>query len=236
MRLGLIGRGGGATTWLRLAPEGSDFYLARVDWTTDGALLAQVESRDQKRLSLLRFDAAGPARTLLEETSERWINLHDDLKPLKDGRFLWSSERSGFRHLELRGADGPLVRALTSGDWMVDRLEGVDEARGVAFFTAAKEGPLQRQLYRVPLEGGDVERVTPEPGFHAVTVSPDGRYVVDVHDSAASPPRVLLKEASGAHAQQMLIQTGEILYSNQRGELAMTFVASVFVPQRGNAS
>jgi len=212
VRLGVIDRGGGETTWLRLAPEGSDFYLARVDWTPDGALLAQVESRDQKRLSLLRFEAARPPRTLLEDTSERWISLHDDLKPLKDGRFLWSSERSGFRHLELRAADGSLLRALSSGDWMVDRLEGVDEARGLAYFTAAKEGPLQRQLYRVPLEGGGIERVTPEAGFHAVTVSPDGRCFVDVQDSAASPPRVMLKEASGA--------TLRVIDANQDPEVA----------------
>jgi len=56
-------------------------------------------------------------RPLLEDRSDSWINLHDDLRPLRDGRFLWSSESTGFRHLELRARDGSLVRRLTEGDW-----------------------------------------------------------------------------------------------------------------------
>ncbi|HEU4403509.1 MAG TPA: S9 family peptidase [Candidatus Polarisedimenticolia bacterium] len=198
LRLGIIPARGGETLWLGLAPEGEDFYLARVRWDRGGALLAQVEARDQKSLRLVRFDpASGAAKTLLEERARGWINLHDDLRPLRDGRFLWSSESSGFRHLELRGPDGSLVRRLTSGDWPVDRLEGVDEPGGSVYFTAGREGPLQRQLYRVSLDGGTIERLTPEDGFHEITLSPDGRLLVDLAESAAAPPRALLKDGDG---------------------------------------
>jgi len=199
VRLGILPADGGRTIWLDLAPGDQEFYLARVAWDRDGSgLLAQVESRDQKTLRLVRFDAAtGEPTRLLEDRSESWIDLHDDLKILADGRFLWSSERSGFRHLELRARDGALLRPLTSGDWPVDALAGVDEARGLVYFTAGKDNPLQRLLYRVPLDGGAIERVAGEPGFHAATFSPDGALFVDVHDSATTPPRVLLKEGSG---------------------------------------
>jgi dipeptidyl-peptidase 4 len=199
VRLGVVAAAGGPTRWLSIAPaDGTEFYLARVTWDRQGSLLAQVESRDQTRLRLLRFD---PDRwepvTLLEDRSDTFINLHDDLHPLPGGRFLWSSERGGYRHLELRAPDGTLLRALTSGPWAVDALQGVDETKGTVFFTAAKDSPLERPLYRVPLEGGAIERVTPEDGFHTVTVSPDGRLMVDVHDSLRQPPRALLREASG---------------------------------------
>src|SRR5262249_49792157 len=146
---------------------GDDFYLARAGFGPDGALYTQVQSRDQKHLRLLRFTGpAWSATTLLEERSETWVELHDDFRPLKDGRFLWSSERTGFRHLELRDAAGGLVRPLPSGSWPVDKLEGLDGARGAVFFTAARESPLDKPVYRVSLDGGPITRITPEDGFH----------------------------------------------------------------------
>lgn len=202
VRLGLVRASGGDIRWLDLGAAGESpedgGYLARVEFGPDNALYVQVQSRDQKRLRLLRF-APGTLerRLLLEERSLTWVELHDDFRPLEDGRFLWSSERTGFRHLELRAADGALVRALTSGAWPVDELEGVDEKHGFAYFTAAKDGPLERPVYRVSFEGGAVERITPEPGWHTPFFSHDGRLFVDVHDSTTQPPRPLLREATG---------------------------------------
>ncbi|HYV84458.1 MAG TPA: S9 family peptidase [Patescibacteria group bacterium] len=198
VRLGIVSSAGGDTTWLDLAPAGEDVYLARARFGTDGALYVQVESRDQKTLRLLRFAASGgPATQMLEERSETWINLGDDFHPLEKGGFLWSSERSGWKHLELRGADGGLVRTLTSGPWAVDRLEGVDEKRGLVYFTAGRETPLEKSLYRVPLGGGETERITPQAGFHAVVASPEGSHFVDAFDSVRTPPVVTLCSAGG---------------------------------------
>jgi dipeptidyl-peptidase-4 len=198
VRLGVVPAGGGETVWVRLTDRDDDVYLARVRFDEDGSLLVQVESRDQKSLRLLRADPrTGATTTLLEDRSDTWINLHDDLHPLRDGRFLWSSEATGYRHLELRQHDGVLVRRITSGDWMVEGLEGVDEEGGLVYFTAAKDGATRRQLYRVPLEGGAIERVTSEPGWHTVTCARDARFFVDVQDSATAPPRAVLRDASG---------------------------------------
>src|SRR5262249_36788496 len=153
---------------------------------------------DQKTLRLLRADPrTGKTTALFEDRSSTWINLHGDLRPLQDGRFLWSSESSGYRHLELRARDGSLVRVLTAGDWAVDEVEGLDEENGLVYFTAAKDGATERQLYRASLGGGSIERITVEPGWHTIIMSRDARVFVDVHDSAAAPPRSLLKEASG---------------------------------------
>jgi dipeptidyl-peptidase-4 len=199
VRLGVIPAGGGATRWLNLAPEGGEFYLARVLWDRDGSLLVQVQSRDQRRLRLLRFEGRSRRGTLLlEERSETFINLHEDLRTLADGRFLWSSESSGYRHLEVRARDGTLVRRLTAGDWAVDGVAGLDEERGLVYFTAGKDSPLERRLYRVALDGAPVAVIAGEPGIHAATFPRHGRLFVDVHDSAARPPRVTLRDASGS--------------------------------------
>ena len=78
-----------------------DVYLARVDWLPDGkALIVQRQTRDQSRVDYLRVDAAtGAATRLFSDSSESFVSLGDDLKPRKDGSLIFSSERSGFRHL-----------------------------------------------------------------------------------------------------------------------------------------
>ena len=90
-----------------------------------------------KRQELIEADlAGGKQRTLVTETAKTWVPLHDGLRFLKDGRFLWISERSGFQHLYLAGADGKSMKPLTRGDWPVDALLAVDEAKGLVYFSA----------------------------------------------------------------------------------------------------
>ena len=143
-----------------------DEYLARVEWFPDGTLSAQVQNRAQTELTLVRFDPrTGRRQTLLQETTDVWINLHDMFRPLESGQggFIWASERSGFRHLYLHDEQGDLVRPLTSGEWMVDDIAGVDEADGLVYFAATRDGPTECHLYAVSLAGGEPRRITSEP-------------------------------------------------------------------------
>ena len=197
VRLGVVPRQGGEPVWTDLG-ENLDIYLARVGWFLDGSLAAQVENREQTTLDLVRFDRlTGQGSRLLCETNETWINLHDMFKPLGKGAyaggFLWASERSGFRHLYLHDTEGKLIRALTDGEWMVDSLEGVDETHGVVYFTATKDSPLECHLYAVSLEGGEVRRITQQPGLHAVTLEHSFTRFVDVVNSLKQPPLASLR-------------------------------------------
>jgi dipeptidyl-peptidase-4 len=202
VRLGFVGTVRGATPWLDLAENVfDDFYLARVTWDGPLSLLVQVVTRDQKALRLYRFAVPTGARTLLvEERSDTWVNLHDDLKVVEaTGEFVWSSERTGFKHLELRNRDGALVRVLTAGDWPVDGVAALDQKRREVWFTAGRESPLEAHLYRVSLDGGDSEpvRVTRRRGFHRVSVARDGNYFVDVVSTRDRPPVTILCDRAG---------------------------------------
>ncbi len=129
----------------------TDIYVPRVNWLTDSKHLAiQRLNRAQTRLDLLIADTnTGETRSVLSENDPNWINLSDDLYFLKDGkRFLCSTERSGYRHLYLYDVGGKQLAQLTKGDWEVAGLDGVDEAKGLVYFTATEKSPLQRQLYR----------------------------------------------------------------------------------------
>ncbi len=197
VRLGALTLGKSETTWLKFAGSGDDDYLARVHWESPSSILVQRLSRDQKSVRLYRVETdSGRSSQLLEERSATWVNLHNDLRLLKNG-FLWASERTGFRHLERRAKDGSLARVLTSGDWPVDEVLLVDETRGEVWFASGREDPCAMQVYRVSLDGGPIEQVTTEPGMHKAVVSQDGRQFVDVHSSLDMPPKTTLRDRTG---------------------------------------
>ena len=201
-RLGVVEIETGETRWIPLGEE-SDIYIPRVAWLPDASGIAfQRQTRDQKRLQLVLHELeSGSQRTLVEETSETWINLHHDLHFLSGMRaFVWSSERGGYRHLYLIGLDGDPVRPLTAGDWPVTELVSVDEDLGLLYFTAGVETPTEQHLYRQSLiteTPEAVTRVSRRSGWHSITFDDDGRRYLDLFSSTAQPPQLSLHSADG---------------------------------------
>ncbi len=191
--------GGGEARAMDLGTE-TDVYIARVNWLPDSKHLAiQRLNRTQTILDVLLTDTVtGKSTTILSDKDDYWINVSDDLHSLKDGkRFLWSSERSGYRHLYLYDFSGKPPAQLTKGDWEVGRVEGVDEANGLVYFTATEKSPLERHLYRVGLDGSGFTRITKEDGTHRVNFAPSVAMYVDTYSNANTPPRQDLYRADG---------------------------------------
>ncbi len=213
VRVGVVAVGGSdsvpAPRWMDLGSD-SNIYVARVDWLRDSKRLAiQRLNRAQNRLELLFADAAsGRAEVVLTETDKYWVNLHDDLYFFADGRrFLWSSERDGFRHLYLYDAGGKLLKQLTHGNWEVSSLAGVDEKQGVVYFTATQKSPIERHLYSVALDGSGFARISREDGWHSVTLAPDATHYLDMFSTALTPPRRELHRADGSLQSTMKART-----------------------------
>jgi dipeptidyl-peptidase-4 len=199
VRVGVVAASGGATTWID-APGAAEGYVARVGWTPDGkSLLVQVLNRRQDRLTVLRADpATGKSSTLFEETSAAWVDVHDDLRVLKDGRILWKSARTGFDHLWLLAADGRTWTQLTSGDWNVESVAALDEDAGVVWFTAAAPDPRETNAFRVRLDGTGLERVTPDAGVHSMSMPKNARALLDTWTDGSRPQRRDLRRADGS--------------------------------------
>lgn len=190
---------GGAPVKVDLGPD-ADVYLARADWSKDGrTLFVQRQSRDQTRLDLLAVDpATGAARVVLTETSPHWVELHKDFRPLSDGSFLWSSERSGHRRLYLYRADGRLIRQVTQGAWPVDAVEAVDEARGLVLFSASKDTPIERRLYAVSYKRpGEPRALTSAGGWWTATVARNAAAFAGTYSDPSTPPRTGLYDREG---------------------------------------
>jgi dipeptidyl-peptidase-4 len=187
----------------RLMDSGSrtDIYLARVDWVPDSKHLAiQRLNREQNNLDVLLAEASsGKTTTVLTEKDPYWINVSDDLRFLKDSkRFLWSSERTGYRHLFLYDLSGKQIAQLTKGDWEVTQVDALDEAKGIVYFTSTEKSPIERQLYRVSLDGSGFARITKEAGTHGIRFSPSAASYVDTYSNAVTPPRRDTFAADGA--------------------------------------
>ncbi len=126
------------------------------------------------------------------------MNLHDDLRVVPEtGEIVWTSERTGYKHIELHDKSGRLVRVLTSGEWPVDAIVQLDVKRREVWFLAGAEDPLESQLYLVSLEGGSIRRKTGEAGVHKAVVSSDGETFVDTYSTRKHPPKTVLKSRDG---------------------------------------
>ncbi len=205
VQLGLVSPAGGDTRWIDLGAN-PDIYLARVAWLPSGRQLSfQRLSRDQKRLDLVLVDAGTLAeRPLVSETSPAWINLSDDLHFLKGmPAFVWSSERTGMKHLYLYGLDGKLQHALTQGDWNVDELLAVDERAGLVYFASNRDAIPDQQIYTVRLDGRSAtapRRISQPNGWHDAQFSaaaPRVAIYVDTFSDPDTPPQVSINAPDG---------------------------------------
>ncbi|WP_344706875.1 S9 family peptidase [Sphingomonas swuensis] len=176
-----------------------DVYLARVNWLPDSsAVIVQRQSRDQKRLDFLKVDArTGTSTLLFSDTSDMWINLSDDLKPLKDGSLIFSSERSGYRQL-YRWNKGRIT-PLTQGQWVVSEVAGVDEAAGRLYFTANREKSIERQLYALDYRKGKAtpQQLTPNGTQNGVTMADSGKLALVSTSYPGQPSQVWLADGQG---------------------------------------
>lgn len=200
---------GAKPQWIDLGAN-ADIYLTRVDWRDPRHLTFQRQSRDQRRLELIETElASGSQRTLVTETAKTWVPLHHSLRFLKDGRFLWSSERSGFEHLYLASPDGGKLKQLTRGEWPVDKLLAVDEDKGLVYFSAGrdaagKSAPRESQIHVVPLAGGRIRTLSTEPGMHGANFAKNASVYVDSWSNTRTPPQIALHRADGSFVANLI--------------------------------
>ena len=196
-RIGVVSADGGKVRWLDVPGDPREHYLPHMEWTPDGArLLLQQFNRLQNANRVMVADpASGTTRTVLTETDPAWLENENPVRWANKGRdFLWLSERNGWRHAYLAGADGKRFSRVTQGNFDVLQIEAVDDAGGWLYYAASPENPTQRYLYRTRLGGGTPERVTPagQPGWHTYDFSPDAQWAVHTVSTFTKPPMVEL--------------------------------------------
>ncbi|MDX1745443.1 MAG: DPP IV N-terminal domain-containing protein, partial [Halobacteriales archaeon] len=188
------------------AGQAPDQRLEILGWreATDEILFVRLNRRHTKLELLAGSATTGASRVLLTEERDTYVVgaghgfEQDLLTPLADGeRFIWRSDRDGFRHFYLYDFEGTLIRRLTRGEFPVLGIEALDES-WLYFTGRSAERPYDKYLYRVGLDGVGLTRLTDAPGSHQIEFSPSGKYFLDTHSSLDRPPAVDLRRADGS--------------------------------------
>lgn len=193
--LGIVSTAGGTPRWLTwdLAKHP---YLAAVSWTKNAPLTALVLDRDQTEAVVLAFDpATAQSKQLLVERDEAWVNVNAGApRWLDDGSgFLWMTEAKGDWVLQLRAADGALVRELNTPDFGLRRLINIDGRTAVV---EAHTDPKRQDIFQIALDGGLPQRISDNSGV-AVATAKHGVVVIDTALEAGG--RKIVVHAKTAH-------------------------------------
>ncbi len=177
-------------------------YVYGVSWSQDGSEL--LFRRTNRLQNAMEFAACNPRtgkcrRIVREEWPASWTSNSPEIRWLADGkRFVWTSERTGWRNYYLYEISGKLLATLTRHEFEVAGIERVDEEAGLLWYMARSgDNPMKMQLHRVGLDGKSDARLTDPALHHSVEVAPDGRHFADTAQAHDVPPATRLCDAEG---------------------------------------
>jgi dipeptidyl-peptidase-4 len=201
-RVGVVDSAGGATRWFQVPGDSRNNYLPRMEWAanSDEVIIQQLNRLQNTDVVMLGDARTGQVHPVLTEKDDTWVDIawgdidwdktglgRGDVEWVEGGkRFLWASERDGWRHLYSISRDGRDVKVVTPGDYDVISVEKVDTQNGWIFFIASPTNATQRYLYRVRLDGtGKEERLTPaaNAGTHSYMISPRGDIAIHTYSN-----------------------------------------------------
>ncbi len=200
VRVGIVTVAGSEPRWVDLSSYVTgQFIVPGVAWLHGGGrLMVCVQDRSQTWMDVTACgNGAGKPEVLWRETTEAWVEWMGEPKFLKDGSFLWLSERTGWKHVYKADKEGKALTPVTEGEWEVRSIALVDEENGWLYVTGTADSHIAENLYRVKLDGTGMERLTLEPGHHSVSMSPKGSYFIDTWSTSATTPKVALRSSDG---------------------------------------
>ncbi|MDQ8152827.1 MAG: DPP IV N-terminal domain-containing protein [Gemmatimonadota bacterium] len=185
-----------------LTDEVVGHYVYGITWSPDGSEL--LLRRTNRRQNVMEFAACSPTtgacRVLVrEEWLASWTENSPTIRWLADGkRFIWESERTGFKNYYLYDLSGKRITPLTQHSYEVAGIVKVDEeAKQLWYYARSGDNFMKLQLHRVGLDGKGDRRLTDPAVHHTVTVAPNGRHFVDVAQSHAIAPVTRVLDAAG---------------------------------------
>ncbi|MEP6621656.1 MAG: DPP IV N-terminal domain-containing protein [bacterium] len=168
-------------------------YVYDVSWSPKGDEL--MIHRTNRRQNVLELAACSPAtghcRSIIhEEWPTGWVENHPPMRFLADSnRFLWESERNGFKNYYLYDLSGKLYGTVTNHPFEVAGIVRVDEKANTLWYLARDgDNYMKVQLHKVGLDGKNDRRLTDPSLTHQIDLSTDGKYFIDVaqaHDKPA---------------------------------------------------
>ena len=188
---------------------------ADAQWVSDSPdkLYFRRMSRDQHKVDVCVANlATGEVKNVIEER----LNTYVETKPIRllnnGEEILFWSERDGWGHYYLYSADGTLKTQVTSGEFVTEDIESVDEKSRTMIFSAEgrekDENAYFTHVYSAKLDGNSIKILDPGNASHTIAIADDGKYFIDNASTVNSSPRSLLYDRSGA--QTLDLETTDI--------------------------
>jgi dipeptidyl-peptidase-4 len=174
-----------------------EFYIARMAYAPNGKLSAQVLNRHQDVLDFYFVDTNGTASIAFTEKDTAYVDVTDDLTFLANGSFLWTSEKSNYRHFYLYDAAGKEQRQLTSGNWDVTSYYGYDPKSKTIYYQSTEDGSINRSIYSIGINGKGKKKLAAAAGTNSASFSKNFTYFINTFSSATQPPVYTLHNAKG---------------------------------------
>ncbi|MEN8815984.1 MAG: DPP IV N-terminal domain-containing protein, partial [Nonlabens sp.] len=153
-----------------------EFYIARINYSPNGKLAAQVLNRHQDVLDFYYIDANGKASIAFTEKDTAYVDVTDDLTFLEDGSFLWTSEKDNWRHIYLYDANGKEKRQITKGNWDVTSYYGYDKKSKRIYYQSTEDGSINRGVYSISLKAKKKKKLSSQTGTNSASFSKNFTY------------------------------------------------------------
>ncbi|WP_298649511.1 S9 family peptidase [uncultured Proteiniphilum sp.] len=175
-------------------------YIPRIKFTHDPDQLAVMTlNRDQNRFDMyFASPRSMVSKLVLREESKYYIDSDwlNSVHFLKD-RFTYISEKDGYSHIYIYGLSGTMQKQLTTGNYDVISLLGVDEPTETVFYEAADESPIRRNIYKVNINKGQPQKLSQQPGYNSASFSRQGKFFVNRWSDADTPTVITLHDGNG---------------------------------------
>jgi dipeptidyl-peptidase-4 len=177
-------------------------YLPRMKWTNDDNKLLYLRmNRHQSKLvyamAIVKEDGTNETKLVHFDESEQYVEIDDNLIFLEDGEsFIRTSEKDGYNHIYVVGFDGT-QKQVTKGEWDVVELKGVDNKKGIVYYTSVEEGAIYRDLYSIKLDGSDKTKLSTLKGSNDADFSTGMKYYINYYSNANEPYRISVHNSKG---------------------------------------
>ena len=176
------------------------------DWNNKGNYaVVDIRSQDNKDRWLMLLDGATAKLSLLDrQRDEGWIGGPiNNTGWIDDNTFWFQSEVTGYAHLYTINVNSKKRIQLTSGNFEVQqaRLSG---NKKYFYLTTNQVHPGEQHFYRMPVNGGAMEKLTTMTGSHQAVLSPDEKYIADLYSYSNKPWELYMQEnKTNATAKQV---------------------------------
>ena len=189
-----------------------------MEWINKDKIAFMRLNRFQKKWDIFIADkTTGKSIKILSESDPKgWLENHKQIRFLKDGRIIWISEESGFKHLWISKHSGSMKWPITNGEWEVSKIVYINEKDEKIYFTANKESTFENDFYSICYDGTGLKLLTPEAGSHSVSLTGAKTHFIDTFSSLQNPKIILLKELVSGKVIRTLAKTDQQQFKDFR--------------------